>query len=63
VRDLYREAEAKQYLLMGMSVRYWTARYAARETATALLAEARRVGVTDEQWEALRAVAADVAYD
>ena len=42
---------------------YWTARYAARGAAGALLKEAKRVGVTEAQWEALRAVAADVAYD
>ena len=64
--DLYREAEKKgeeQYLRSGLSIGYWTARHAARTIALELLAEARRVGVTDEQWEALRAVAADVAYD
>jgi len=44
-------------------VGYWIARHAAREATGALLEEARRVGVTEQQWEALRAVAADVAYD
>ena len=44
-------------------VLFWTARHAARQTACALLAEAQRIGLTDEQREALRVVAADVAYD
>lgn len=42
---------------------YWIARYAARETAEALLTEAKRIGVTSDQLEALRVVATEVAYD
>lgn len=42
---------------------FWAARHAARETSMALLLEARRIGVTDAQWEALRVVAAEVSYD
>jgi len=42
---------------------YWIARYAARKTAEALLEEAKRLGLSDEQQEALRKVAAEVAYD
>jgi hypothetical protein len=42
---------------------YWIARYAARKATDALLLKAREIGVTEEQWEALRVVAADVAYD
>jgi hypothetical protein len=42
---------------------FWIARYAARKTADVLLEAAKRIGVTDEQWEALRKVAAEVAYD
>ena len=34
-----------------------------RRASDALLDEARKVGVTDAQWEALRAKAAEVAYD
>jgi hypothetical protein len=42
---------------------YWIARYAARKATDALLEEAKRIGLTEEQWEALRQVASDVAYD
>lgn len=42
---------------------YWIARYAARKAADAVLEAAKAVGVTPEQWEAMRKVAADVAYD
>lgn len=42
---------------------YWTAWWAGRRACGMLLAEARRIGVTDKQWEALRKVAAEVAYD
>lgn len=42
---------------------YWVAWFAARRTADALLAEANVIGVTPEQWEALRKIAATVAAD
>ena len=42
---------------------YWVAWFAARRTAGALLCEARDVGCTPEQLEALRKVAARVATD
>jgi hypothetical protein len=43
--------------------RYWTAWWAGRRASDALLDEAIRVGVTPEQWEALRKKAAEVAFD
>lgn len=74
--DVYRDAVAfgvQQCPIQGETIggahdqidarAYWTAWFAGREASKALLQEARRVGVTDEQWEALRTVAADVAYD
>jgi len=42
---------------------YWIARYAARETATALLKSAQLLGLSEDQYEELRKVAAEVAYD
>lgn len=42
---------------------YWSAWYAGRRAAVALLKEAREMGLTPEQMERLRAKAADVAYD
>jgi hypothetical protein len=42
---------------------YWTAWYAARRTATALLAAANNLGVTTAQYETLRRKAAEVAPD
>jgi hypothetical protein len=42
---------------------YWTARHAARETATALLKSAQLLGLSEDQYEELRKVAAEVAYD
>lgn len=79
VQDLYREAVSEggnhylQYTTRPsepLPVRlgpdgpgYWIARYAARKATDALLLEARRIGVTEEQWESLRAKAAEVAYD
>ncbi len=42
---------------------YWIARYAARQTAIALLNEANRMDLTADQQESLRVVAAEVAYD
>lgn len=42
---------------------YWIARHAARQTATVLLEVASNIGVTQEQWEALRVAAAKMAYD
>ena len=79
MRDLYREAVSagtidyhwqtgtEQPAANGetgpQTVGYWIARHAARQTAIALLDAARQAGVTDAQWEALRVVAADVAYD
>jgi len=66
-RDLYEESIKEGQELKGWHphkpAEYWIARHAARQTAIALLAEARRVGVTKEQLEALRAMATRVAYD
>lgn len=45
------------------TAQYWAAWWAGRRASDALLDEARKVGVTDAQWEALRAKAAEVAYD
>jgi choline kinase len=42
---------------------YWAAWFAARRTAESLLNEARAIGCTPEQLEALRVVAARVATD
>lgn len=42
---------------------YWIAWWAARRATGALLDKAREIGVTEEQWEELRKVAATVAYD
>ena len=42
---------------------YWASWYAARRTAIALLAEAKDMGLSDEQWERLRKIAALVATD
>jgi len=42
---------------------YWTARYAARHTAAALITKARELGVPAETLEALETVAGMVAYD
>lgn len=42
---------------------FWAARYAARATACAMLKAAKEAGVTDEQWEKMRKVAARVATD
>ena len=42
---------------------YWIARHAARKATDALLLKARELGVSEGQWEALRVVAAEVAYD
>jgi len=42
---------------------HWTAWFAARKASGALLDEAVKLGLTDEQIEALRKVAAQVAYD
>jgi hypothetical protein len=42
---------------------YWIARHAARETATALLKSAQLLGLSEDQYEELRKVAAEVAYD
>ena len=53
----------KEPVLGSEGVGYWIARHAARQATDALLEEAKRIGVTKEQWEALRAKAADVAYD
>ena len=47
----------------GIDAAWYTARYAARQTAIALMAEAADMGLTAEQLERLRVVAADVAYD
>jgi hypothetical protein len=40
-----------------------TAWFAARETATALLKSAQLLGLSEDQFEELRKVAAEVAYD
>jgi len=67
-RNLYAEAkifgefQAKREL-KSLGVQYWTAWYAARQAAGALLTEAEAMGLTAEQIERLRAKAADVAYD
>lgn len=42
---------------------YWIARHAARKTAEALLEEAKRLALSGAEQEALRKVAAEVAYD
>jgi hypothetical protein len=42
---------------------YWIARHAARETAGKMLKMAASMGLSDAQYEALRATAATVAYD
>lgn len=42
---------------------YWIAWYAARRTASALLAEAHEMGLSADQWERLRKIAALVATD
>lgn len=44
-------------------VLYWTAWYSGRRASGAMLDEALRLRVTPEQWESLRRVAAEVAYD
>jgi glutamate dehydrogenase/leucine dehydrogenase len=66
IYDLYAEAQ-EAGLRMAVdgrgSVGYWTARHAARKTAMALLKAAKDAGVTDEQWEAMRKVADEIAYD
>ena len=73
MRDLYQESVKFGLDFVGVTEEpigtkgeragYWIARHAARETAGALLEEAKRLGLTAEQQEALRVVAADVAYD
>jgi hypothetical protein len=69
-RDLYAEARVfgeAQAGWCGFDALYWAAWYAARQTATALLeahAEFQpRTRSVREQWEALRIVASEVAYD
>jgi len=66
-KDLYKEAIAEgeklDIQLGGYSATWWAVRFAARMAAGALLSKAREVGVTEEVWEELRKVAADVAYD
>ena len=66
MRDLYIEAQvygsdASQN--SDLSPMYWIARHAARQTAIAMLDEAIRLKLSAEQYEALRIVDADVAYD
>jgi hypothetical protein len=68
VKDFFRQTNKREVPAATRSLGpegpgYWIARRAARGTASALLTEAKRIGVTEEQWEALRAVAAEVAYD
>lgn len=48
---------------LASSSAYWVAWYAARRTASAMLAEAKIIGLSDEQWERLRKIAAHVATD
>lgn len=42
---------------------YWIARYAARHASDALLMKAATLGLSEDQYEALRQVAIEVAYD
>ena len=78
MRDLYAEASELGVLMAKMNgelqrngepmteaerALYWTARHAARQASDALLEEAKRLDLTEEQREALRKVAAEVAYD
>lgn len=65
--DLYAECE-QQYQEYTKNkptrdARYWAFRFAARAVAWELLDEAKRAGVTPEQWEKLRKVASLIAYD
>lgn len=62
-QDFAREIVLTHLALVLPNAAYWVAWYAARRTADALLAEANAIGVTAEQWEALRKVAAHVAAD
>jgi hypothetical protein len=61
-RNLYSES-VKRFELPVHKALLEIAHYAARQVAIALLDEAREIGVTAEQYEALRAKAAEVAYD
>ena len=78
MRDLYQEASELGVLMAKMNgevqrngepmteaerALYWTARHAARQASDALLEEAKRLDLSEEQREALRKVAAEVAYD
>ena len=65
-RDLYAEARVFGEATAGwcgFDAVYWAAWYAGRQASGALLDEAKRIGVTAEQWEDLRGVASEVAYD
>jgi len=66
--DLYRDAQAfaeEQVNQSGNQEQrsYWAAWYAGRRASDALLDRAKTMGLTVEQQEELRAVAAEVAYD
>lgn len=65
-RDLYAEARlfgTAHAGWAGLDALYWAAWYAARQTATAMLATAAREAVTADQIEALRDTASLIAYD
>jgi hypothetical protein len=69
VADLYKRAQRfGLHIARGIpgdtkGVGYWIAWYAGRRAAGAVLDAAKKAGVTDEQYEAMRKVAAEVAYD
>jgi hypothetical protein len=67
ITDTYQTAREKAQIAvdqgLGMDALYWASWFAARQTAAALLDKAKAIGVTPEQWEQLRQVAAEVAPD
>ena len=66
VYELYYEAESWKkptFWAEGISDRWASSWYAARGTAHAILSEARKLNLSDEDYERLRAVAARVATD
>jgi hypothetical protein len=63
--DLYMDAQefGAEMGNQEIGAAYWVAWYAGRQASGALLHEAKDMGLTEEQLERLREVAAKVAYD